>query len=255
MEEMQAQETVVDAPVDAGQSQETVTESQGETVVQDGVDAQSQQEPNYGQAIKAEIARREEQIRKKYEDESKQYQQHLERVAKYGGYETYDEMLQDLNAREQQAMIQAEAQKLGVPDNVVREHLSPLRQQMEQMQQQLQQYQKVEQDRQFENEVQSLKAKYDDFETYIPQMSDILQSGQTRSLEAAYKLATYEARIQRVAQQKEQEVLAQVTGRDQKQVLGSADAPNNLQFNPANMSLDEIRKLSERVQRGDRVTF
>lgn len=53
----------------------------------------------------------------------------------------------------------------------------------------------------------------------------------------------------------EQAALAKVTGRDEKQVLSSNDKPNNVQFNPANMSLDDIRKISERVQRGERIEF
>jgi hypothetical protein len=67
----------------------------------------------------------------------------------------------------------------------------------------------------------------------------------------AYQLANREA----ILRQKEQEVLAQVTGRSERQILPSNDRPNNVQFDPANMSLKEILDLSARAQGGERITF
>lgn len=184
-----------------------------------------------------------------------QYQQKLERIAKFYGYESHDEFSQAFEQAEQEKRVQEEAQKLGVDENVIREHLSPLKQQLSKYESELQTLRQQESVRQVESEVTSLKAKYPDFDQYQEKVFDMMLKGEVNSMETAYRLASYDDKIAAVAKQKEQEVLANVTRRGEKQVLPSNDGASSTQFSIANASLDDIRAISERVRRGERITF
>jgi hypothetical protein len=181
---------------------------------------------------------------------AEQYQQHLERTAKYHGFESVDEYVSELSRVEQERIIAEEAKKYGVPEDFIRQELAPLKGELETLRQERT---KLEQERnavRVRDEVTQLKAKYPDFEQREQEVFQFaLENGY--KLEDAYRLVTYEDRIK----QAQQETIAKVTGRDQKQILPSNDQPNNIQYDPNNMSTDEILKLSERVQRGERITL
>ncbi|WP_447579926.1 hypothetical protein [Acinetobacter baumannii] len=182
------------------------------------------------------------------------YEQHLNKVAQITGYQSIDELIQAAEQAEQQHRIQQESQRLGINEDAYRQHFEPVNSELAQLKQQLEQMENERMHQQIDREVNDLRSKYEDFEKYEKQVFDTaIEKGY--SLEDAYKLVSYEDRINNVARQKEQEVLAQVTGRDGKQVLASNDQPGNTTFDPANMSLADIEKLSERVKRGERITF
>lgn len=187
-------------------------------------------------------------------DQLTPYQQHLEKVAKFSGYDSPDEFISALEQAERMQQIQQEASKLGVNEDVYKEHFEPFKEKLSTMEQELMIYKEKEAFRAIENEVNTLKSKYEDFGQIEDKVFDLAQE-KGYNLEDAYKLLTYETRIDNVARQKEQEVLARVTGRDEKQVLASNDQPSNTNFDPANMSLDEIKALSKRAQMGERITF
>jgi len=265
-DQYESQESVVEAPVDAGQSfNEPVTT--GETGVHTEVAAPAPDEPKFGEALKAELARREAQLEKKYKEqygdydtfkqrstELERYQQQMERVAKLGNYANVDAFINALDEAERQDQIRREAEQLGVDESVILDHLYPMKQELEQLKQERDEQRKQEFFRNVDTKVNELKTKYPDFEQYHDQAFDMF-ANRGYDLEDAYKLLSYESRMQKLAQEKEQEVLARVTGRDQKQILPSNDQPSNVQFDPANMSLDQIQEISRRVQRGERITF
>ena len=184
----------------------------------------------------------------------KQQNGYLDKLAQLSGYQTQDELFAAIQEMEEQQKIQQEAKQMGVDEESYRQYIAPVNQKMQDMERQLQEFQRKETQRQVEAEVEGLRNKYEDFAEQEQQVFDFAIQNNV-SLENAYKLMNFEARVNQVAQQKEQEVLARVTGRDERQVLSSKDQGHTPQFDPANMSLEDIQALSARVQRGERITF
>jgi hypothetical protein len=183
-----------------------------------------------------------------------EYEQNLNRIAQFAGYQSHDELVQALEDAERQQQIQAEAQKLGVNEDTYKQHFEPVNTEVKQLKQELETLRAAEQAREVQRELDSLKQKYPDFQEYEETVFKVaIDKGY--NLEDAYKIATYEERLSKIAREKEQEVLAKVTGRDEKQVLASNDQPNNTKFDPNNMSFDEIEALSRRARQGERITF
>lgn len=187
-------------------------------------------------------------------DQLEQTASYLDRVAKFSGYQTVDEFIQAVEQAEKAEQADREAKRLGIDANQYQEFIAPVNDELSTVKKQLEDMQRERQMQQIDREVNELRSKYQDFSTYEERVfNTAIEKGY--SLEDSYKLVTYEDRINQVARQKEQEVLAQVTGRDGKQVLASNDQPGNTNFDPENMSLTDIEKLSERVKRGERITF
>jgi len=213
-----------------------------------------------GEAVRIPVNERQTYLQKGYNydkvqsqlEETKKQAAYLERVAKYNGFNDTSQWMQAFEQAEQQKLIEAEADRLGVDEAVIREHLSPLRNQLTQYEQQLKTIQQQEALRQVEAEVASLTAKYPDFEQYRDKVFDMaLQRGY--KLEDAYVLASHHDKLESIAKQKEQEVLANVTRRDNNQLLPSNDGPANPNISIADASFEDIQKISERVQRGERI--
>jgi hypothetical protein len=211
--------------------------------------------------IKIPVADRQTYLQKGYNydkvktelDTVKQQTEYLNRLATMSGYNSTEDFIAAVEEAEQLQQMQEEAQRMGVDEDTYREYFQPVNNEVSQLRNQLETLQRQEVSRQVEAEVNSLKEKYADFDQYERDVFELAMQGY--KLEDAYKLVSYEDKLNSIGQQKEQEVLAKITGRDQKQVLSSTDQPHNTQFDPDNMSLEDIQKLSERVQRGERITF
>jgi hypothetical protein len=187
-------------------------------------------------------------------DELEQQTGYLSKVAQLSGFTDTAEFIKAVEEAEEKQRIHNEAQKLGIDEDAYRQHIEPVSSKLTQMESELEEFRKQESFRQVEQEINSLKSKYDDFEKNQDRVIDLAMQHGYR-LEDAYKIATYEEKLESISKQKEQEVLARVTGRDEKQVLASNDKPSDTSFDPSNMSLDDIEKISERVRRGERITF
>lgn len=191
---------------------------------------------------------------------------YLEKQAKISGYASVEEYTKALDAYEQQQRIEQEASRMGVDPDTYAQYFAPVNQQLTELQQKVQTYeQQMTAQQQQEQQQQQWGELYNAYpnlsetstafnegkqpEWFTPQMQELVGMGYKPV--HAYELAHKDT----LFRQKEQEVLARVTGRDGKQVLPSNDSPNNLQFDPANMSFDDIQKISERVRRGERITF
>lgn len=203
-------------------------------------------------------ARFAEMRRSKEADEMKSkvsaYEQNLNRIAQFAGYSSHEDLVSALEEAEKQQQIQAEASKLGINEDTYKQHFEPVNNEMKQMKSELDTLRAKEQAREVETEINSLKQKYPDFQDYEETVFRVaIDKGY--NLEDAYKIATYDDRLAKVAREKEQEVLAKVTGRDEKQVLASNDQPNNTKFDPSSMTFDEIEALSRRARLGERITF
>lgn len=250
---------VESASVAGEQSQELV---KNETFVSDenpGADTQEvagpvKDEKDFSTALKAREAQLRQQMEKEYGErvsKAEQYQQNLERIAKFYGYESHDAYMEALATAEHERKIQAEAEKFGVPEEFIREELSPLKNEVEELRKEREHYKQQEAIRQVEAEVNALKSKYPDFPQYERQVFDMVLNGEVNSLETAYRLASYDDKLR----QKEQEVLANVTKRSNNQVLSSNDGPSDKNFSIKDASLDDIKSISERVRRGERIVL
>ena len=280
---MEENQTVVNEPVDAVQEVETVesqesTETQetteipmpnqDETVESQEVDAPKPDE-NVGEAIKKEVERRAEKVRKEYEsqlEEIRKENEYLDKLARMNGFRDRHEFKKHVDELARQQEIEQEANRLGIDPETYLQHLEPVNKKLSDLEQKVQTYeQQLSEKEQQERAQQQWGALYEAYphlleqakawekgdnpEFYTEKMQEYINKGYEPidAYELAHKETLFKA--------KEQEVLARVTERDQKQVLPSTDQPSNIQFDPANMDFEDILKISERVQRGERITF
>lgn len=262
-------ETVVDAPVDAGQEIGIDTPSAGETVVTEAVDA-PKPDANVGEAIRKEVERREAQLKKQYEEQYTPYKQQseqLKRAARLNGWgDDVNAYVARLDEIERQEQYEREAQRMGMATETYAQYLAPVQQRLSEAESRIQAFEQQQTAAQREQQqtaqwnelykehpdlVESAQSFNDGKspEWYSPAMQALISKGYEPL--HAYQLTNKDT----ILRQKEQEVLAQVTGRGAKQILPSNDRPNNVQFDPANMSDEQINELSARARRGERITF
>lgn len=141
--------------------------------------------------------------------QAERYQQMLDRTAKYYGFDNHDDYMTALEQAEQDRQIQEEAAKLGVDEEVIRNHLQPLNQKLSEYEQQLATIKEQEQLRAIEADIQRLSSQYSDFGKYQQQVFD-LAGTRGYSLEDAYKIASYEDRQSAAALQARQETIRSI---------------------------------------------
>jgi hypothetical protein len=209
-------------------------------------------EKGFAKALKA----REEQIRAQLEQEyggkakeAERYQQMLDRTAKFYGFDNHDEYMTALEQAEQDRLIQQEAERMGVPEEVIREHMQPMKQELSEYKQKLAAIEEQEQLRKIEAEIQSLSSRYSDFDQYKQQIFD-LAGTRGYSLEDAYKLTTYEDRVNSAASQARQETIRSIQQNAETSTgaLG-ADAPEQA-AGYTGMSAAERKAFRDRVKAG-----
>lgn len=191
---------------------------------------------------------------------------YLEKRARQEGFGDVQSYLKAIDEYEQHQQIEQESQRMGVDPETYAQYFQPVNQQLTELQQKVQTYeQEIQQRSQLEHTNQVWGELYKEYPSLLDSakaftegknpdwynngMQDLINKGY--SPVHAYELA----HKQTLFQQKEQEVLARVTGRDSKQILPSKDSPNNMQFDPANMTYEEIKAISRRAQSGERITF
>lgn len=191
---------------------------------------------------------------------------YLEKRARQEGFTDVNAYLEAIDAFEQQQQIDRESQRMGVDPETYAQYFQPVNQELSQLKTQLQTYESQLTERQQQDESNAKwGALYSEFPSLVESsqafnngespewFNDAMKGFVARGYDPvdAYRLSHADT----INRQKEQEVLARVTGRDGKQVLPSVDSPNNVQFDPSNMSDEQIKAISERVQRGERITF
>jgi hypothetical protein len=190
-----------------------------------------------------------DKVQKQLEDARKQAE-YVSRIAKRQGYENPEEFISAFEEMENQRRIEEEAQKIGVDTEVFKEYLEPMRSELELLREERKKLQSVEMERQIDAEIQLLSQKYPDFEQVQMKVFDIaVEKGY--ELEDAYILATFQDKLN----QAEQNTLAKIASRDERQVLSSIDKPGEQLFDPGNLTSSQIKEISRRVQNGERITF
>lgn len=141
--------------------------------------------------------------------QAERYQQMLDRTARFYGYDNHEDYMAALEQAEMDKRIQEEAEKLGVDEEVIRNHLQPLNQKVSEYERQLNELKEAEAFRQVENQLASMEKdaeKYPDFAKY---KNDVINIAASRgyTLEDAYKIATYEERVNTARLQAQQEAV------------------------------------------------
>lgn len=208
--------------------------------------------------IKIPVSERQTYLQKGYNydkvqkqlEEARQQAQYIERIAKRQGFENPNDFISAFEQMEKERRIAEEAERLGLDTEVFKEYLEPMRTELEQLKHEREALQRAESERQLDAEIMRLKSIYPDFEEVQEKVFDVaIQKGY--ELEDAYILATYQDKAKKV----EQETLAKVANRNEKQVLSSIDKPGEQLFDINNLTSAQIREISQRVQRGERITF
>lgn len=253
MEDQVVEQSGVDVPVAEEQVEQQEQEvsieagvEQSEVAAQDG----SQQDNNFGPIITAEVQRREAQIQKRYEAQVNA----LERTARVYGFADVDSYLQALDNYEREQEIRTEAERLGVDESVIIEHLAPLKQKLNEYEQQMQSVREREAMLQVEQQLADLRAKHQDFDQYKDRAFDLaINSGY--KLEDAYKLASYEDKLANISKQTEADTIRKLQDNASSTpgALGAEGAEHKTGF--AAMSKDEQRKFIEDVKAGRRTSF
>lgn len=209
------------------------------------------------QEIKIPVSERQTYLQKGYNydkvygqyQEAQKQAQAVDRLAKLQGFNTSDEFLTALDAYEQEQNIRRQAEQLGVDETVIREHLNPLKSELETLKAQNEELRRYEMARMVEQDINRMREKYPDFDQYTDQIYDF--AGKGLDLEQAYRLASFENIQKRI----EQEVMSRIRERDGKQVLSSSDRGQQQKIKPQDMSLEDIESISARVARGERISF
>lgn len=126
--------------------------------------------------------------------EAERYQQQLDRIARFYNFDNHNDYMAALEQHEQEQRIQQEAEKLGVDESVIRDHLQPLNQKLSEYERQLNEIKEQEVLRTIEADLSRLTQQYSDFDKYKPKVFE-LASERGYSLEDAYMIASYHDRI------------------------------------------------------------
>lgn len=250
------QPTVVEASVDAGQAvteqtESSHTESQGTTV------ETTPEKDNYGPIITAEVARREEKLQKKYEEQYGQHSKNLDRVAKHYGYDSPDEFLQAMDEFDKEQQLQEEAARLSVPVEALkklREEIDPVKSELETLKLERAQLQLEKKKVEIAAQMAELTAKYPDFNNYNEQIYTLVTQSRY-DLEHAYMVASFQDKIENTRKQAEAETIRnlQNNAATSPGSLSEGDSEHKSGF--ANLSREDQRRMIEEVKQGKRTSL
>lgn len=193
------------------------------------------------------------EFEEKHKPQLQAYSQ-LEGISKTLGFASVDDYLAAVNDQARQRQAEQEAERLGVDPETYNQFFAPVHQDLQNTKQELQRLRQADLERQIRSDYDRLSAQYPDFKEHEQAIWQ-LATERRLPLEDAYKLVSYDSRIAAARLETEQQVLANVTGRGEKQVLSANDRGAATKLDPSAMSLKDIEAISARVQRGERITF
>lgn len=198
-------------------------------------------------------------IKQKYEQEygtkakdAERYQQMLERTAKYYGFSNHEEYMVALEQAETDRRIAEEAERLGVPEDVIREYVQPLKSELDQLKQRDQH--RAEQDalQKVEAQISSMESDTANYPDFAQHKMDVINLAAAKgySLEDAYKILTYDTRVTNAQQRAQQDAIRRLQqNADSSTGALGADAPEQATGYMA-MSPAERRAYRDRIKRG-----
>ncbi|WP_059049997.1 hypothetical protein [Paenibacillus senegalimassiliensis] len=178
----------------------------------------------------------------------------LERTAKVYGFDDVDTYLAALDKYEQEQAIREEAEKLGVDESVVLQHLAPLKQKLSEYEREMQSVREREAQLRVDQEVTRLKSEYPDFEKYqMDALQLVIDKGY--NMEDAYKLASYQDKLTNISKQTEAETIRKIQGNAATTpgALGAEGSEHKTGF--ASLSKEDQRRMIEEVKAGRRTSL
>ncbi|PZD95230.1 hypothetical protein DNH61_11765 [Paenibacillus sambharensis] len=235
-----------------------------ETGAQPTEDVTKQQ--SFANRLREEKERAIAEERAKWEREQQAELAYLDKVAQMNGFRDREEYKRALDAHLQQQQMEQEAHRMGLDLETYQQFFQPVNTELQQLKTEVEAFREMYQQQETKaQQAAKWSALYNEFpalaesasafhegkdpEWYNDGMKGYIDRGYDPV--DAYRLA----HASTIARQQEQETLARITGRDERQVLSSTDSPHNMQLNPADMSPEDIERISERVRRGERITF
>lgn len=183
----------------------------------------------------------------KVSQRASEYEKHLDRVAKVAGYQSHEDMLQQLDAIEKQQQEQ-EYRDAGLDPNVLNKYLE----QHPDIQYARELKAKQEEDAKFREEANELFKEFPDLKAeQIPQEVWQLKEQKGLSLLDSYLRVNYKS----LGQQKEQEALQKLQSNAQSSTgaLGGGEVQHNTSISKMNKA--DFEALQQRVLRGEKVQF
>jgi hypothetical protein len=184
--------------------------------------------------------------------QAERYQQSLDRAARYHGFEDHEAYISAIETAEENDRIAAEATHLGVPEDVIREYVEPLKTKLDQ-------YEKRDLERSEQDALQRVEAKISSMESdtanypnFAQHKMDVINLAAAKgySLDDAYKLLTYDTRVTTASQQAQQEAIRRLQqNADSSTGALGADAPEQATGYMA-MSPAERKAFREAQKRG-----
>lgn len=178
----------------------------------------------------------------------------LERVAKLYNFPDVDSYMTALDQYERDQQIAAEAEKLGVDESVIIEHLAPLKAKLSEYETQMVSIREKEAGLRIEQEIADLKTRFPDFDKYKDKAFE-LAIADGYKLEDAYRLASYDDKMSSISKQTEADTIRKLQGNADSTpgALGAEGAEHQTGF--AAMSKADQRKFIEDVKAGRRNSF
>lgn len=236
------------------ESTEQVQDQENTGVEQSEVAAQND-EKGFAKALKA----REEQIRQQLEREfgekakaAETYQQNLDRIARFNGFNSHDEYMRALDQAEKDRAIQDIANRYGVDEEFIRSEFDPIKQELESAKSELQKLKEADAVRQVEAQISAMENDTTNFPEFGKHKQAVIKAAYERgySLEDAYKIVTYDSRVQAAALQAQQEAVRKLQqNADSSTGSLGADSPEHA-TGYLSMTKDERRAFKERVKAG-----
>ncbi|WP_091016008.1 hypothetical protein [Paenibacillus amylolyticus] len=260
-DQLEVQETGVEDASVAGMQQETVEDhTQSEqmdtnTGVEESDVAGQSDEKGFAKALKA----REEQIRSQLEkeygtkaQEAERYQQMLNRTAKYYGFDDHEAYMTALDQAEMDKRIEEEAILLGVDESVIREYVEPMKKELNELKSRDAERAERDMVAKIEAQISGMEQDSVNFPDFGKHKNDVLNLAASKgyTLDDAYKIVTYDARIDTARAQAEQEAIRKLQqNADSSTGSLGADAPE-LAGGYEGMSSSERKAFRERVKAG-----
>ena len=255
LQETIVQETSIDTQptsVEALEGASDIAIGAGESVDTSGDITQSQAfSKRLSEMTAKERTKIEAELKSQYEPKVQKLSK-LEQIAQEFGFGNVDDYVAAVEEQAAQRRAEQEAQRMQIDLDTYNQYFNPVKQELTTLKQQLDTYKQAEVNRQVQAELKELEAD----PLFAEHKQDVIDLAINKgyNLKDAFKLVTYDARLQLAQKQKEQEVLENVINRDERQVLSAGDKGNTMKFDVSKMSKSQMDEISRRVQSGERIT-
>jgi hypothetical protein len=145
----------------------------------------------------------------KVSEKADRYQQMLDRTAKINGFEDHEAYISALDEYETNQRIQEEAEKLNVSEDVIREYIQPLKQELDELKGKDKLRAEEEMVRSVEAKLNSMESDTANYPDFSKHKASILTFAAEKgyALEDAYKIVTFDDRVNSARTQAQQETI------------------------------------------------